>query len=346
MEIVSNLKLFISWLTDQLKYIGLFVLFAFITLSVGLLSHSDLDPILYSIEICLFLGTIALCSSFLTYRRCYKALYEQYINLDVSINQIPKTNSFIEKSYAELLQELFDRRNSLYDQMRKQEAESTDYYTLWIHQIKTPIAAMRLLLQSREEKFNRLLLEQELFKVEHYAEMALHYFRLNNMSSDLLLKECDLNEIVKQIVKKYSISFIEKRLALNLEEFHALLVSDERWLSFVIEQILSNCIKYTFTGGISIRYEESPEPVLMISDTGIGIQQEDLPRIFEKGFTGFNGRMDKKSTGIGFYLCKQALDKLGYRISVSSEVGKGSQFYLYFDTSYQPYNNERFKEEM
>lgn len=331
MEKLSNSKLFLSWLTGKWKILGSFVMFAGILLLVCWLSPIDLDPVLYSIGICLFLGTGFLCYDFYIFSRHYKTLVEQFLNLDVSINQSLNKNYLIEKTYFTLLQELFQRRHILQEEMNKRETESTNYYTLWIHQIKTPIAAMRLLLHSKDEKINKLLLEQELFKVEHYAEMALHYFRLNNMSSDLLLGPCDLDEIIKQSVKKYSISFIEKRLSLSYEELPVTLISDERWLSFIIEQILSNCIKYTAEGGISIEFVYEPEPALIIKDTGIGIQSEDLPRIFDKGFTGYNGRMDQKSTGIGLYLCKQAIEQLGYRISVTSQVGVGSRFEIYFN---------------
>lgn len=331
MEKLSNLKLFFGWFTSRWRVLGCFVLFTAIILLVSWLSPIDVGPVLYGIGICLFLGTSFLSYDFFIFVRHYKTLVEQFLNLDVAIDQSLNKNHLIEKTYFSLLQELFQRRHILQEQMNKRETESTNYYTLWIHQIKTPIAAMRLLLQSKDEKSNKLLLEQELFKVEHYAEMALHYFRLNNMSSDLLLGECDLDEIIKQSVKKYSISFIEKRLTLNYEALSITLISDERWLSFIIEQILSNCIKYTAKGGISIEFVYEPEPTLIIKDTGIGIQPEDLPRIFDKGFTGYNGRMDQKSTGIGLYLCKQAIEQLGYRISVTSEVGVGSRFKIYFN---------------
>lgn len=333
MEKLSNSKLLFSWFTGKWRVWGSFVLFAGILLLVCWLSSVDLEPVLYSIGICLFLGMGLLCYDFYIFMRQYKTLVEQFFNLDVAINQSLNKNQLMEKTYYALLQELFQRRYVLQEEMNKRETESTNYYTLWIHQIKTPIAAMRLLLQSKDEKTNNLLLEQELFKVEHYAEMALHYFRLNNMSSDLLLGRCNLNEIIKQSVKKYSISFIEKRLSLSYEDLTVNLISDERWLSFIIEQILSNCIKYTAEGGISIEFVYEPEPTLIIEDTGIGIQPEDLPRIFDKGFTGYNGRMDQKSTGIGLYLCKQAIERLGYRISVTSQVGVGSRFEIYFNNT-------------
>jgi len=348
MEQLSNAKLFVKWIIDQLKYIGLFLIFAVIFLITILQYRTIKEPVLYSLVICLFLGCCCLIYSFIKYQNRYKALYETYLNMETTLSILPAPNNYMEELYGKLLQELFDNRSELYSKMKKQESESTDYYTLWVHQIKTPIAALQLLLQTEDCKQNIMIMKQELIKIDQYAEMALHYLRLQYMSSDILLKECNLYEIVKQSVKKYSISFIGKKLSLNLEEFDGTVISDEKWLGFVIEQILSNCIKYTQKGGISIEYIEanhnshgndklkhaylvtSFDAVLCISDTGIGIKEEDLPRIFEKGFTGYNGRMDKKSTGIGLYLCKQVVNKLGFAIRVTSEVGKGTMFQIQF----------------
>lgn len=346
MERLSSGDLFGKWFVDQMKYIGLFLVFAAVFIITSLQYRINLEPVLYSLLICIFLGCCCIIDSFIKYKNRYNALYETYLNMETTLSMLPVPSNFTEEIYGELLQNLFDNRSDLYSKMKEQESENTDYYTLWIHQIKTPIAALHLLFQTEDSKKNTMLMKQELFKVEQYAEMALYYLRLQYMSLDILLKECNLNEIVKQSVKKYSINFIEKKLSLNFEEFDGVVISDEKWLGFVIDQILSNCIKYTSKGGISINYIDSKhnaeineklknaymvtssDSVLCISDTGIGIKEEDLPRIFEKGFTGYNGRMDKKSTGIGLYLCKQVSIKLGLDISVTSEVGKGTMFQI------------------
>lgn len=168
----------------------------------------------------------------------------------------------------------------------------------------------------------------ELFKTEQYVEMVLSYLRMEDMSSDLVLQWYSLDEIVRQAVKKYSTLFIMKKLPLEYRKCEGMVLTDEKWLVFVIEQLLSNALKYTTEGKIMIYREEGESGRLVIEDTGIGIQEEDLPRIFEKGFTGYNGRQDKKSTGIGLYLCKSICDKLNHGITVESEVGRGSRVYL------------------
>ena len=206
-----------------------------------------------------------------------------------------------------------------------------DYYTMWTHQIKTPIAALRLLLQGEKQQL------EELFKIEQYAEMALHYARLDSISSDLLFQTQDVAAILRAAVRKYSILFIGSGLSFALEEFSLHEVTDEKWLSFVFEQILSNALKYTQDGAIQIygldRQGEKTHgeaAFIVIEDSGIGIREEDLPRIFERGFTGHNGRMDKRSTGIGLYLCRQILDRLSHTIRVESRMGQGTKVIVGF----------------
>ena len=196
-----------------------------------------------------------------------------------------------------------------------------DYYTLWVHQIKTPIAAMRLILQSGDLPQYKELQDQ-LFRIEQYVEMVLAYLRIGSNSTDFLLKKYDLENIVKQSVRKYAPMFIRKKIGVKLGNLKYKVLTDEKWLCFAIEQILSNAIKYTDEGYISIDTEN--ETILVIKDTGIGIAPEDLPRICEKGYTGYNGRLDKRASGIGLYLTKQVLTMLGHRLSFESEIGKGT----------------------
>jgi signal transduction histidine kinase len=161
--------------------------------------------------------------------------------------------------------------------------------------------------------------------------MVMYYQRLESISSDFLFRKYDLYDIVKQTLKKYAILFINSKLSLDLQEFECFVVTDEKWLQFALGQIISNALKYTPRGGISIYLEKtSGNAQLVVRDTGIGIRPEDLPRIFERGYTGYNGRLDKKSTGIGLYLCKRTLDKLSHTIEVSSEVGKGTKVTIGF----------------
>lgn len=257
--------------------------------------------------------------------------YKKHMNLkSLSENNLisdyvfENTNDLIETDYQEIIKSIETNMKKLISAKDAAYSDMIEYYTIWVHQIKTPISAMRLLLQSEPSKISNEL-EEQLFKVEEYVEMVLQYLRMENMSNDLFLKKYPLDDIIKQAVRKYSKMFIRKKIKLNYEELNYYVLTDEKWLSFVIEQIISNALKYTFTGEISIYMDSENADTLVIEDTGIGIEPGDLPRVFENGYTGFNGRLNRKSTGIGLYLCKRILDKLSHTIRIESEPGKGTK---------------------
>ena len=180
---------------------------------------------------------------------------------------------------------------------------------------------MRLHLQNEDSTLARKL-SADLHRIEQYVEMVLTFLRLNSESTDYVIKEYDLDRIVKQAVKKFSSEFIGRKLSLVYEPLNTTVITDEKWLGFVIEQVLSNALKYSSAGSITITLEN--KKTLRIRDTGIGIAPEDLPRIFENGFTGYNGRSDKKASGIGLYLSKRICTNLGHTITARSIVDVGT----------------------
>ena len=202
----------------------------------------------------------------------------------------------------------------------------TDYYTLWAHQIKTPIAAMELVLR-QDTSPQAEVLKQELFKVQRYAELALQYNKLQDLASDLVITRCDLNAILRECVKKYALLFIHQGLSVEIAPMTETVVSDKKWLGFLLEQIISNGAKYTHTGGMRI-YMDGER--LVLADTGIGIRPEDLPRIFERGYTGYNGRLDSRASGIGLYMAKRVADALGIALAVESQLDQGTRVFLRF----------------
>ena len=239
----------------------------------------------------------------------------------------------LEALYRSMIAKMRQEKEELILEDQKRYTEMMDYYGMWAHQIKTPIAAMRILVQSgmdrEENEENQKLfrqLQMELFKTEQYVEMVLSYLKIGDIAKDMVLERCDLGKVVRQAVKKYSRLFILQKLSLEMGEIAEIVLTDEKWLSFVVEQIISNALKYTKSGSVSIYLEQ--EGVLVIKDTGIGISAEDLPRIMEKGYTGYNGRIDKRSTGIGLYLCKKVMDKLHHQLRIDSEDGKGTKVVL------------------
>lgn len=298
----------------------------------GLYGYEDaIKNMSYAVVLVAFFGGVYGIWDYVRYRKRCMALLNALEKKGERDHFLPERKSYPEKIYQDMVCEAEEEKRRLVSVYDEKKRDMSDYYTMWTHQIKTPIAAMRLLLQEERQPL------EELFKIEQYAEMALHYARLDSLSSDLLLKTQDIYEIVKQAVKKYSILFIGSGLAFSMEEFSCHAVTDEKWLAFVVEQVLSNALKYTPCGKIRIygldrSGEETKEQAffVVIEDTGIGIREEDLPRIFERGFTGYNGRLDKKSTGIGLYLCRQITDRLSHTIQVESKVGEGTRVILGF----------------
>ena len=219
-----------------------------------------------------------------------------------------------------------DKKNRAIEEREKLN-DLMDYYTLWAHQIKTPIAASSLLVGEIEDKKVKNQLEQELFKIESYVNIVLQYLRLESFHEDLVLKKENVEDLVKEIVKKYAIFFIQKDLSLNLHDLDRTIITDKKWFVVILEQVLSNSLKYTSQGGIEIYFQED---TLYIKDSGLGIQDADLLRVFERGFSGYNGRLTQQSSGLGLYLSKKIADELGHQISIASQVGQGTTVMINF----------------
>ncbi len=311
--IKKNTMVIISGIISLIIFLAVFTLYSL-----------PLEPVAYAAVLTGVLISIMAIFHFIIFYRHHLAFVKLKNSIGMAEYKFPATINLIEKDYQELIIEIDKRRLEIINEKDKYYSEMIDYYTIWAHQIKTPIAAMRLILQSEKSEVNDELLEQ-LFKTEQYVEMVLQYLRLENLNNDLLFKKYSLDDIVKQAVRKYSKFFIRKKIRLNYENLNCEVLTDEKWLVFVLEQILSNSLKYTNSGEISIYMDDNQADTLVIEDTGIGIEGEDLARVFEKGFTGYNGRADKKSTGIGLHLCRQILNKLSHTIGIESKVGKGTK---------------------
>ena len=229
-----------------------------------------------------------------------------------------------------LAEKLEAREMELYQQRSDSERKLTDlldYYTLWVHQIKTPIAASQLLVAEVADRQLKQQLEQEIFKIDSYTNLVLQYLRLESFHDDLVLKQVQIEDLVKEIIRKYALFFIQKGLNVNLYDLDKEIVTDKKWLLVVIEQIISNSLKYTKEGGLEI-YMEGQE--LCIKDTGIGIKNSDVLRVFERGFSGYNGRLTQQSSGLGLYLSKKISEELGHQIRIESEVGTGTTVRIKF----------------
>ena len=319
----------------------LIIIFTGIVVIFGILFYLydiPFDAIIYGCELSFVWSAVCLFIDFYKYYKRHKLLHinrEQFFD---DAEQLPEHMDIIEYDYQELAKELYQAKQELISKNRIAKKELLDYYGMWVHQIKTPIAALDILLQNTErmlyqidekEMMQKAIsvsdMKMELFKIEQYVEMALNYLQVEDISSDLVFKKHELDDMVRQVIRKYAKIFISKKIKIDFKPTKACIVTDEKWFIFVLEQIISNALKYIKKGQIFIYMKEKS---LVIKDTGIGIPAEDLPRIFEKGFTGYNGRENKKSTGIGLYLCKNIMDKLQWNITVDSEVGSGTKIYL------------------
>ena len=320
MEIVK------SYLKKNIKVYILFVVFIAIFFIMFYLYNLPLEALIYTGSFCFLTALIASFLDFVNYRESYKKLKFLEKNIINDREDLPKSLDIRIDYYHKIIEKLYEELEKLTQENRQKNTDMVDYYSMWVHQIKTPIAAMNFLLDN--EEVDQKNLQQELFKIERYVEMVLTYIRLDSTSSDYVITKINLDEVVKDSVKKYATIFINKKIKLNFVSHETMIISDKKWLSFAIEQILGNSVKYSNTGGeITI---ETCENKLIVEDNGMGIKEEDLPRIFEKGFTGFNGRYEKKSSGLGLYLCKKTLDKLGHHIDITSTVGIGTRVEITF----------------
>lgn len=398
------MKVMFAFLGERRREFCGYIVFAGIFAAVSYLYNIRMDAVQYAFILSAVWFVLFIVWDYIRYIRRHREVAEMEQRLDSGLDRVPDPVTLIEEDYQRAVMKLYEARRELESSNRIIRQEMADYYGMWVHQIKTPIAAMHVLLQASEEcrlnaedqakntesglyagrsaELGQYVREMkmELFKIEQYVEMVLTYLRMEEMSSDLSFEVCSLDSVIKQAVRKYSQMFIFKKIKLEYTPVETKVLTDEKWLEFVIGQILSNALKYTMPDGstsapdeagiagrISIYMEDrvhvvreegtdmedrvhmareegadmadsgftdeiqTREPCLVVEDTGIGIWPEDLPRVFEKGFTGYNGRTDKKSTGIGLYLCKSVMDKLMHKIWIESEAGKGTKVYLSFE---------------
>lgn len=320
-------KNFMAYLRQKKGIILILLLFFLICAGIFYLYHISTDCLLFAGSICFIIGSIAVGIDFSRFCQTRRKLQEAMQTITVSLETLPLARTPLEQDYQQLLELLHTEQNRILTETAESKNFLQDYYAMWVHQIKVPIQAMRLLL-AKEEKNSPLNLD--LFKIEQYVEMVLSYARLKSNSTDYVIRRLPLEDIVKPAVRKYAPMFIAKKISLEMDPMTATVLTDEKWAQFMIEQILSNSLKYTRTGSIHI-YQEDPAS-LVIEDTGIGIDPADIPRLGEWGFTGYNGRIDKKSTGIGLYLCKEISRRLSHTISIASQPGKGTRVTIDFET--------------
>lgn len=296
----------------------------------------SLESIIYINLLGAFLFAVYLGWEYLRKRRILKLLKllikQNKGSLPASLPD-PVTNE--QKIYFELLFKLNENYSKDLNKLQQDKREIADFMNYWVHEIKTPIAGSRLVLQNSLNKSKDELvdiIDEKIEAIENYVEKALYHSRLDSFSQDYLIGEVDAGDLVRGIVSKHARSFIAKKLKLELENLDFSISTDKKWLAFIVEQIMLNSIKYTGENGtvrISGKILENGK-YIAIEDNGIGIKEEDLGRVFDKGFTGYNGRENLKATGIGLYLSKKLANKLGHDILIESAYSKYTRVTIYF----------------
>lgn len=319
------MRLFFSYLRQRRRGMLAFLLFCAVFICSFLLYRLPARAVLYPALFCALLGLMFLLRDFSRALKKHRMLVRLQGTSAETGCPLPEAQGLDDEDYQAVIRALREEagKNSALAAERYQEL--VEYYTVWVHQIKTPITSMRLSLEKEDTALSRRL-SSDLLQIEQYVGMVLVYLRLGGGSHDYVFKEYALDGIVEQSIAKFAGEFILRRIRLQYAPSGETVVTDEKWLAFVIEQLLSNALKYTRAGEIRIALREPK--TLCIEDTGIGIAPGDLPRVFEKGYTGYNGRADKRASGIGLYLCRRICTELGIDIRITSEPGKGTAVLL------------------
>ncbi|WP_445477384.1 sensor histidine kinase [Lysinibacillus irui] len=272
----------------------------------------------------------------------HKRFYEELENAlqleNDTVSAIPNPHTYEQGLYTEILKKMYlEQQNKMYI-LHEEKKEYHDYIMSWIHEVKIPIAASQLLMRSGKSADILMgKLEDELGKIDHFVDQALYYSRLDSFSKDYFIQSISLETVTGASMKKYAKTFIAKRLQFERTNLQLLVESDTKWLSFIVDQIVANSLKYTDDYG-QIKFigeEDENEKRLIIQDNGIGIKAEDIGRVFERGFTGFNGRINTKSTGLGLYLAKRLSSKLGHDITIESKENEYTKVILHFPKNKQ-----------
>ena len=296
------MKLFLDYLKSQSVILFGYLIVCIVFITISVLTTIAIEYVFLGIEILGFILFIYLIVHWFHYQK---------------LNDVKDDN-----------ERLLNENRNLKSEMLNQKDDLNAYFLMWLHQIKTPMTVSKLLLEKPDETTNTKL-KMQLMYIEQYISMAMNYLKMIDHSTDMDITQVNLDDIIKDLLRKYSLLFIHNHISLEYQSDTTYVISDSKWLTILIEQILSNALKYTENGRISIQYLEDKH-ALEIKDTGIGIRSEDIPKIFDRGYSGFNGRMNEKSSGLGLYLAKKISEKLNIQIEVESKLSKGSTFRLVF----------------
>lgn len=331
---MKNLLLYIK---NRIRVIIGIIIAVIIFMVIFYLSRASMEPLLYSMEVSAFFLVIFGIIDYREFKKKYELLKKELNVEQIYEYEIPSEyyENVIEYEYIKLVNRLICMLKQNNEDTASAARDLMDYYAVWAHQIKTPISAQKLLVQTMEngdiseDKIKQI--KQELFKIEMYVDCVMNYLRLEDMSNDFVFEGISLEKSVKNVVKRLATQFIYKKISIQIDVSDRIIYTDKKWFEMILEQLLLNSLKYTDINGKVAIYEQDGN--IVIEDNGIGISKEDIPRIMERGYTGLNGRMEKKSSGIGLYLCKKAGDKLGIEFEFKSEQNIGTKVHIKVEQS-------------
>ena len=296
-----------GYLRQRCRTLLAFFLFGGIFAAAFALYQLPLRAVAYPFVLCAAAGAVLLILDYRRVLRQHRRLELLRQLPEELADALPPADTVKEADYRSLVTLLAESRRAIRTQEEQRYGDMVDYYTMWAHQIKTPIASMRLTLQNEDSDLARSL-SGDLMR--------------DSSTTDYVIRSHSLDDIVRPAVRKFAGEFIRRRLRLDYQPLDRTVVTDAKWLGFVVEQVLSNALKYTVSGSVTIAMDGDD---LCIRDTGMGIAPEDLPRIFDRGFTGLNGRRDTRASGIGLYLCRRICRSLGHTIRASSVPNQGTE---------------------
>lgn len=326
---------FRDYFTERLSFFLInFIIFSILAAVMLLVDTAFLIiALIFSIWFVPLLALIVI--EFFKLKRFFRETNDILKNLDQGylLSEIIAEPNFIEGKFVyDLLQQANKDMHEHVKKYKDMESEYREYIETWVHEIKTPISSARLIIDNNPSETSKHI-NQEIKKIEEYIEQVLYYARSNNVGRDYIIREVSLIDVVRTVVKRNSRAFIDKKIAVKIDEVEGTVYSDAKWLEFILNQLIGNAIKYITEGNgiVSISSERNEHSiVLTIKDNGIGITESDLDRVFEKGFTGENGRLLGQSTGIGLYLCKKLADQLGLGLKIRSKSGMGTALSIVF----------------
>lgn len=342
--------IFSKYLKDKIPFINFnIIVFLFCSIIMAV-SGTSIAIILFLALIWFIPITIFIIFDFFSKRNFYNELVEITNKLDKKYllpEVIKRPKSYEGKIIYEVLQESNRAMHEHVNQYKIRESEYREYIETWIHEIKTPIALTKLVAENTERRA-KVIIENEAKKIEDYVEQVLYYSRSTDVSKDYIIKEFEISKVIKRVIRNNRYALIQGKVQIDIEGVNDNVISDEKWVEFIINQIIVNSIKYMKVNNecnadnymikdnskiIAYTNVANDKVILTIEDNGIGIIDKDINKVFNKGFTGHNGRIFGKSTGIGLYLCKKLCIKLGLNITLSSEYEKGTKVNIIFPLS-------------